>query len=523
MSAGSYAGTRLLARAALRRDRVMVPVWMGLLAAGCYGSAAATPSLYSSVADRVAAARTINASPAVVALYGPILDPHSLGEVAMAKMTVLYALFVAGLFIVLVRRHTRVEEENGQTELVGGTAVGADAPLAAAVLVCGGLAVVLGMLAAAVDALGGLPVTGSIAFGASWAGIGLVATGLAAVACQVSASARTCAGIATGVLGVLYVLRAIGDTSVSWLSWCSPYGWSTQLRAWSDPRWWVLPLYVVLAAALLVAAQLLRARRDLGSGLVAARPGPASGATRLSTALALEFRLHALALGTWSTAVAVLGVVLGAIVPNIGQLLNSSSARSLIERLGGVGAIQDALIAAEFSIFAVVVTCFGITVVTRAASDEADGRTEQVLATGTSRIQTFVAVLVVSFAGTAWLMFVMGVAVGLGYGRNFAAVLGAGLVHVPAVWVVVALALLGFSLLARRALLGWAFVTLFLSLGQLGEMLRLPGWVTGLSPYSHVPAVPVAEFSVVPELALTAIAVLAVLIAWTRYRSRDIV
>ena len=68
----------------------------------------------------MAAAEAINASPAIVALYGPILDVHSLGELAMTKMTVIYAVFVAIMFLVLVRRHTRVEEENGQTELVGG-------------------------------------------------------------------------------------------------------------------------------------------------------------------------------------------------------------------------------------------------------------------------------------------------------------------------------------------------------------------------------------------------------------------
>ncbi len=57
---------------------------------------------------------------------------------------------------------------------------------------------------------------------------------------------------------MLFVLRAVGDTSVSWLSWLSPFGWSTQLRAWSDPRWWVLLLYVVASVGLVAAAQALR-------------------------------------------------------------------------------------------------------------------------------------------------------------------------------------------------------------------------------------------------------------------------
>ena len=130
----SYAGTWPLARAALRRDRVLASVWVLLLVVVVYASAAATESLYPTAADRVSAAEAINDSPAIVALYGPILDVTSAGELAMTKLTVLYAVFAALLFLVLVRRHTRTEEESGRAELLGGTAVGRDAQLAAAVL-----------------------------------------------------------------------------------------------------------------------------------------------------------------------------------------------------------------------------------------------------------------------------------------------------------------------------------------------------------------------------------------------------
>ena len=114
-------GTPPLVRYALRRDRVLAGVWLLVLVLTCYASAAATPGLYPTAREQVVAAEGINASPAIVALYGPILDVRSLGELAMTKMTVLYAVFVAVMFLILVRRHTRVEEENGQTELVGGT------------------------------------------------------------------------------------------------------------------------------------------------------------------------------------------------------------------------------------------------------------------------------------------------------------------------------------------------------------------------------------------------------------------
>jgi ABC-2 type transport system permease protein len=525
----TWTGTGLLLRHGLRRDRALVGGWLVVLLGVCYASASATASLYPTVREQVSAAETINASPAIVALYGPILDVHSVGELAMTKMTVLYAVFVAIMFLVVVRRHTRTDEESGRAELLGGTAIGRNAPMAASVLEGAGIALALGLLAAVVDVVGGLPVRGSLFFGASWFGIGLVATGLTAVACQLSASARTCAAITGGALGVLFLVRAVGDTSIGWLSWLSPFGWSTQLRAWSDTRWWVLLLYPVAAGLLVALAQTLRAHRDLGSGLVAVRPGPATGSPRLTDAISLSVRVHGPMIAAWTGAVAVLGLVLGAIAPNIGDLLDSPAARRMMERVGGVGALQDTLLAAELSISAVVITCFAIAVVGHTGADEQDGRTEQVLATATSRSRAFLATLLVAGVGGSWLLLVTGVATTLGFGASggaigdsFGRILAAALVQAPAVWLVTALALASFALRSSWTFLGWSLLVLFLMLGQVGELLKLPGWVIGLSPYGHVPKMPVESFALAPTLVLSAIAAALCLGAWGRYRTRDI-
>ncbi|RNL64072.1 hypothetical protein EFK50_05855 [Nocardioides marmoriginsengisoli] len=529
MTSGTLAGTTLLVRHSWRRDRVLASLWGLALVAVAYASAAATSSLYPTVRDQVAAAEAINASPAIVALYGPILDVTSLGELAMTKMTVLYSVFVAALFVVLLRRHTRVEEESGRAELLGGTAIGRDAPLASAVVESSAIAVAIGLPTAAVNVAGGLPLAGSLAFGAGWIGIGLVAIGIGAVASQVSASARTCGAAAAGAIGAAYLLRAVGDTSVHWLSWATPFGWSTQLRAYSDPRWWVLALYAVLAVALLTGAQALRSRRDLGSGLVAARPGPADAAPGLTDALALALRVHTPTIAVWSAATAVLGAVLGAIVPNVGDLLDSEAAREVVARLGGDGAVERALIAAELSIVAIAVSCFGIAVIAHGGADEQAGRTELVLATGTSRARSFGATLLVALTGATWLLAVSGAAVALGYGivggdvgDTFGEILPAALAQAPAAWVVVALAALAFSVRASWTVAGWGAVALFVTLGQVGELLGLPAVVLGLSPYTHTPSMPVEAFAVVPEMVLTAIAAALLGVSWMRYRTRDL-
>jgi ABC-2 type transport system permease protein len=515
-----------LTRFSLRRSRLLVIAWAAVLVVITYASAAATGGLYAATADQVDAARAINASPSLVALYGPILDEHSLGELAMTKMTVTYAVFLMALAVTLVRRHTRVEEESGRADLLGGLALDQGAPLASAVLLGALASALVAVPAALADIAGGLPVAGSLWFGASWFGVGLVGTGIAAVCVQLSASARTSGAMAAGAIAVLFVLRAVGDTtSAGWLSWLSPLGWSTQLRAWSDPRGWVLLLDLAVAAALVGVALVLRQRRDLGSGLVPERPGPATGSPRLADALALNLRVHTPSLVVWTVACAVMGALMAAIVPNIGSMLDSAGVREVFERLGGVGAVQETLVAAFVSVGAVIISCFAVSVVSHGGAEEHDGRTEEVLATATERSTAFLAVCLVALGGTAWLMLVTGLAMAVGASGSevsFGGTFGGALVQVPAVWVVAALALLGLSQGSRYAVGGWGFVVAFFVVGPVAELLDLPGWVAGLSPYSHVSRVPAETLAGTPEIVLTVLAGVLVATAWWRYRERDI-
>jgi ABC-2 type transport system permease protein len=257
--------------------------------------------------------------------------------------------------------------------------------------------------------------------------------------------------------------------------------------------------------------------------VLAARPGPAEGAPRLADALVLTWRVHRTALWSWAAGTAVLGLVMGAIAPTVGDLLDTEAGRQVIESLGGVGAMQDALVGAVLSIAAVVVTCFAISVITHGAGDEHDGRTEQVLATPVSRSRSFAATLTVALGGATALLVITGVATAVGLGIQAGSGLdalgrfvGAALGQAPAVWLVAAMAL------ALYALGGWALLALFFVVGLVGEMLELPGWVTGLSPFAHLPAMPVESFEPLPALVLTALAAALTLAAWWRFGERDI-
>lgn len=526
------AGTGPLLRLALRRDRVLLPVGALLLVTVAGGSASATRSLYADPAAAVAAARAADASPAVVGMYGPLADPSNPDSVGALKTLMLGAVLLAALAVVLVRRHTRLEEESGRTELLGATVVGRRAPLAAAVLLACGAVVVVALLAGLSMAAAGLGLRGSLAFGAAWAAAGLAFVGVTAVAAQVAATARGCAGLAYGALGAAYLLRAVGDTSsASWLTWLSPLGWTERIEVYGADRFAVALLGPAVLAVLVAAAVALLERRDLGAGLLAPRPGPARGAASLGSPLALAWRLQRGLLLGWLAGYAVLGLVLGAVAGSVGSFVTDDSVRQMLARLGGsTTSLVDLFVSTELRFLAVGAAAYGVAAALRLRTEEGDLHTEQVLATAATRRAQLGAHALVALGGSALLMLVVGAALGLtvggrygGVGPALAHLLPAALSPVPAVWVCVGLALAVYGALPRLVVAAWGLLTAFLVLGELGPLFALPQALVDLSPFAHGSVAPGVDVDGRPLLALAVVAAALLAAALVSFRRRDLV
>jgi len=150
----------------------------------------------------------------------------------------------------------------------------------------------IALLSAAGLLLVGLPVAGSVALGLAIASAGLVFATVALVTAQVASVGRAASGTAGALLGLAFLLRALGDSGPSWLSWLSPIGWAQQVRAFAGERWWVFALPVALGLTLLAVAAALLAAAGRRAGLRAQRPGPPVAPPRLAGPLALAWRLQ---------------------------------------------------------------------------------------------------------------------------------------------------------------------------------------------------------------------------------------
>ncbi len=527
------AGFGALVRLALRRDRIILPIWVVLLSALPTSAVSAYEQLYPTAADRATLNAGTASNPSVAVIYGPAYDLLTPGGFTAWRYGSFLALFVGLMAVFTVTRHTRAEEETGRLELLGSAVVGRYAALTAAVVVAAGASLLIG-LATSLGLVGaGLPAAGSFVLGFGIAGTGLAFTAVAAVAAQLTEFARSANGFATGALGVAFLLRAIGDStpSVRWVSWLSPLAWPQLAKPFVDNRWWVVPMATAVAIAVAAFAYRLVPKRDLGAGLFASRLGPAAAAGSLASPLGLAWRLQRGPLIGWTVALAVFGAVFGSIADGITGLIgNSEQVREIFAKIGGAQGLVDAYLAAIAGVFGMVVAVFAVQAALRARGEEVAGRVEPVLATGVSRIGWLTSHSVFTLLGPVVLLAVSGAAAGIAHGLragDLATQVGhavsGSMAQLPAVWVVAAVATLVFGLAPKVAVpVSWTVVGVALVLALFGPVVGLAQVVLDLSPFTHVPKLPGAEFSWTPTVWLSGVAVLGICTGMAAFRRRDV-
>jgi ABC-2 type transport system permease protein len=530
----SLTGSRVLARLAARRDRIMLPAWIYVVTILMVSTAYSFKGLYKTPASREAIAASISHNAATLALGGPLYG-DSIGALTVYKVGAGSAVAAGLMSIFLVIRHTRADEEAGRLELIGSTAVGRSAALAVGMLLAAAANCALALLIFAGQAVIGLPAGGSAAIGLAVGACGLVFAAVAAVAAQLSGSARGARGIAISVLVASFLVMSAGAAArtggLRWLLWLSPIGWVTQVRAYTGGRWPVIALLVAAAVAAAAAAAFLAVRRDLGAGLVPPRPGPAEAPRSLRSPLALAWRLNRASLAGWVAGALVYGAALGSIAGNVGSFLGSSAnVKNAITRLGRQPGLTDAYLAAMMGIFGLVAAGYAVSVVLRLRSDETSQRAEPVLATGTRRVSWGAGYLAVAGAGSAAVLAAAGLGTGLSYGlragdagTQVPRLLGAALAQLPAVLVVAAVAAALFGLLPEACVPGgWTALAVAAVLVLLGPTLQLSHWIQDVSPFTHAPKLPGGTVSAAPLAWLVLIAVLLAGAGMAGLRRRDI-
>lgn len=528
----SLAGTWGLVRFDLRRDRIKLPAWLLGLTLFAYYYGVALPEIYQTPKD-LDAVKGFTEGPVGALLAGPGygMDAPTIERVVVGVYG-LYFMILAGLMnILLVSRHTRVEEQTGRAELVRANVIGRHAPLTAALAVAVAANVALSFLIAGAMAGADLDTSDAVLFGASIGAVGLAFAGVAAIAMQVTEYSRAASGIAGAVLGAAYVVRAAGDMlddGGSALSWFSPIAWAQQTRAYVDGRWWPLALAVVFFAVTAGVGYALSVRRDVGGGLAAARGGSPEAASWLRSPSTLAFRLQRASLLGWGAALVTASVVYGGITKQLVDAYEDMP-DNMLEVLGGdPDNMLDGYLSVMALFMALMVAIFVILGIQSLRSEETKGRAEPVLSTATGRLSWLGSYAGVLALNAVALLVMAGLSMGIAVAISVSDasyvwdLTAAHLIYAPAVLVVLGVAALLFGVLPRIIGLTWAVLGFALIIGFFGPIMDLPSGVADLSPFEHIARLPLDPMSWAPMFVLTALAAGLIAASLVGLRRRDI-
>lgn len=531
-SRSALKGTGALVKFMLRRDRIKLPAWAGGTGVLMLYFVSAIPAAYGSEQDLQALSQMFQ-DPVARLLVGP---GYGLGAPTVERVVGngygLYLMLLTALMsILLVTRHTRVEEQTGRAELVRANVVGRHAPLTAALIVAviTNLAAAAAVFAAGVGA-GGFSTGGSALLASGIAALGLAFAGVTALTVQLSEYSRAAAGVAGAVLGAAFVLRAGGDMAReggSFLSWLSPLGWGQQTAPFVLDRWW--PLAFALAFAVLTAAAgyVLSTRRDLGASLFAVRPGAAQAAASLGNPWGLALRLQRTSVMVWALALAVTGFIYGMFSDPLLSALEDLP-EVFVQLFGGAEDMLAGYMGYMAMFEAFLATMYAVLAVQSLRGEETAGRVDPVLATPVSRWGWLGSNLAITAAGVIVLLTAAGFATGVGAalvtgdGAHIWELTAAHLNQIPAVLVVLGLAALLFGVLPRAIPAAWIVVGYGIVAGTFGPMLDLPDAVYDLSPFEHPARMPLESFALSPFLLLTAIAVAGAVLGLLAFRRRSV-
>lgn len=530
---GAFASTGRLTRFALRRDRLRIGLWTLGISGSTLLIANSFTELYATAADRAQIAQTMR-SPAALAMTGPAhyLDGgYGLGAIMAHQMLGFSVLMVALMSVLTVVRHSRTEEETGRAELVRATVVGRHAHLMAAInatLVANlvvGLVMALGLGALDIDGVGW---EGSMLYGAAHIGVGIAFVGIAAVAVQITEHSRGAIGIGLAAVAVGYALRASGDASDSAASWLSPFGWAQRTWAYLDNRWWPLLLMLALGGIGIAVGFVLSLRRDVGSGLRHSRPGRADASELLGRPFGLAGRLQRGVVIGFAVATLLMGAMYGSLLSEVESMLDGMGAVGDAMREAGGATIIDSFMSMIMNIFVVLAAVFVVMATLRLRGEENAGRAESLLATPLSRIRWAGSHLLVAFLGGPIMLLLCALGFGLtgaaatGDSELIASSIGAALAYTPAVWLCAAAAVLFVGFAPGAAAAVWIVPVYAFAVGYLGALLQLPQWAINLSPFAHVPGMPVDDFTAVPLLVLTAVTAGVTALGLWGLRRRDL-
>ncbi|MGB8233783.1 MAG: hypothetical protein WCE60_07315, partial [Methanobacterium sp.] len=524
-----FTGTLTLIKLSLRRDRIIIPIFIIFILIVILGTVATFVNLYSDPMSRYLFYVQTQNSPSLIILLGSILD-QSIGGLTAWRTGIAGPLIIGLINIFLLVRHTRSEERRGRLELLVSTSLGRQSPLTSALLTNFILDILISVLIA-IGLIGfGLDETSSLVLGLSIGIFGILFTSITAIAVQLTESSNNARYLSVSLLIGFYILRMIGwdNGNVIWLSWLSPYGWVHYLSAFAGNDIWVFGLFIVSIIILTIIAYWLSSIRDVGSGVITKRTGHKNAAKTLRSSLALTWRLQRNMFIFWLTVLTLFGAINGALALTATNLISANPLFLKLIYHAGYTSPVDNYFAISLGLFAIVFSVYAILATMNLRTEESERYSDMLLTNSVSRNSWIFNNLIFGFIAPAFIMIIFSLAMALAYGYSAnisydpTKLLIATLAYLPAIWILTGLTVLLFGLKPRLTSLSWAVLGLFLIVSLLGEFSNINQNILNLSPFTQVPNILIGNSITTNLVWVFIIGIALTIIGLYSYNHRDI-
>ena len=525
----AFAGTTPLVRHILRRDRIRLSAWIVGVVLFFVAFIPVLHAMFPEAVDLLSITAMMD-NPAMVAMVGPMFGT-GFGAMYAAMMLVMTALIVGIMNIFLVTRHTRRDEEAGRLEVVRSLPIGRLASLHACLIVAIGANLIIALaigFGSAVFGIEGMTLGGSMVSGFSIGATGMLFAGGTAVFCQLSSNTRTATSFSLLFLLTTYMLRAVGDVSSDVMSYVSLMGLVSRTEPFYNDIWWPVVVLLAVSAGLIVMSLYLASRRDLGQGIVAARPGRSTAKQSLSHPRGLALRLTKTTIWGAAGLMFILGAMYGSVMEEVESFIGGSPMMAEMVAAMGTGTLTENFVSMISFVMVVGATVPVIMLMLRVRGEEKGGYIEQVLAGSVSRNSLFASYFGIALIGSVVFPFVasfgMWVAMigTMSYPPDFWPHLAMSLNYLPAIWMMLGFSALLVGYAPNRTGLAYGYLFLSFFLIYIGGMVGFPDAVLMVSPFGLIPQVPMEDPSVPIFIGLTAVSIVLMALGFVGYRRRDV-
>lgn len=531
-----FAGSGILSKFIVKRDRVRLFVWLAALAGFVIAFIPVFYNMFGEGAGGVMEKSVMvemMKNPAMIAIVGPVYGAanYTTGAMYANFMLVFSAMIAAVMNIFLVARHTRHDEELGRLEVIRSLPVGRLSNYTSTMSVV----VILNVVLTVLTGLGmflvrqdGMNFNGCMLFAACLGVTGLFFAAVTAIFCQLSANNKTATTAALFFMLILYMLRAAGDMKSETLSRISPLGLILRTKTFVSNHWWPVLVVGGISIVLMVLAAYLAGIRDLGRGLFPEKPGRRHASALLSSPYGLAFKLLRNMIIIWAVTIFVLAGMYGSVFGDIDSFLSSNATLKAIfltnPKFSAVEQFMSLLMVVMSVISAIPVLSF----VGKVASEEKQGHAENIFGKSVSRHAQLLSYLIPTLVMGALFQLLTALgfwsvgSVVLDTVPSLGIFLKAAFIYLPGIYVFVGLSVFLTAYLPGKTTLAYAYLAYSFFMVYLGKIAGFPEWTTKTTPFGFISQYPIEKVHVLPLVVLSLIAVVLGALGFIGYRKRDV-